>query len=94
MTARFHPEFPAEVRRFAKDYAGISIGLGERFRGEIDAGIVAIKSSPGSAGHFLDLGSSIVPEVRRRNLHAFPFFHSLRRRRRRLDFRFGTSQPI
>jgi hypothetical protein len=74
MTARFHPEFPADVRRFAKDYAGISIGLGERFRGEIDAGIVAIKSSPGSAGHFLDLGSSVVPEVRRRNLHAFPFF--------------------
>ena len=49
MTARFHPEFPADVRRFAKDYAGISIGLGERFRGEIDAGIVAIKSSPGWA---------------------------------------------
>lgn len=44
--------------------------------GEIDAGIVAIKSSPGSAGHFLDLGSSIVPEVRRRNLHAFPFSFS------------------
>jgi hypothetical protein len=34
----------------------------------------AIKSSPTSAGHFLNLGSSIVPELRRRNLKSFPFF--------------------
>jgi hypothetical protein len=34
----------------------------------------AVKASPTSAGHFLNLGSSIVPEFRRRNLKAFHFF--------------------
>ncbi len=74
MTVRFHPEFPADVRKFAASYTDISSGLGDRFRCEIDEGITAIKSAPSGAGHFLNLGSSIVPEVRRRNLRAFPFF--------------------
>jgi hypothetical protein len=74
MRVRFHPEFPADVRKFAADYSDISPGLGERFRQEVDEGIAAIKSSPSGAGHFLNLGSAIVPEVRRRNLRAFPFF--------------------
>lgn len=29
---------------------------------------------PGGAGHFLHTGSLVVPESRRRNLHAFPLF--------------------
>jgi hypothetical protein len=74
MRVRFHPEFPTDVRSFTADYAKVSVGLGERFRQEIDEAITAIKSSPGGAGHFLNLGSSIVPELRRRNLRAFPFF--------------------
>lgn len=74
MRLRFHPEFPSDVRKFAADYSEISPGLGERFRHEIDEAITAIKTTPGGAGHFLNLGSRIVPEVRRRNLRAFPFF--------------------
>jgi len=74
MRVLFHPEFPKDIRRFEAEYARISDGLAERFRQEIDAAVDAIESSPGSAGHFLNLGSSIVPELRRRNLRAFPFF--------------------
>lgn len=74
MRVRFHPEFPTDVRNFAASYAAVSIGLGDRFRLEIDEAIATIKSSPGGAGHFLNLGSAIVPELRRRNLRAFPFF--------------------
>ncbi|MEI9863984.1 MAG: hypothetical protein WDN00_05420 [Limisphaerales bacterium] len=36
--------------------------------------MAAVKSSPQSAGHYLKLGSAIVPEFRRRNLKAFPHF--------------------
>ena len=74
MSVRFHPEFPTDVRNFTAAYAGISAGLGERFHREIDEAIAAIKSSPGGAGHFLNLSSAIVPDLRRRNLHVFPFF--------------------
>jgi hypothetical protein len=59
MKVVFHPEFPKDVRRF---------------RREIDSAVDAIKSSPTSAGHFLNLGSAVVPDLRRRNLKAFPFF--------------------
>ena len=74
MRVLFHPEFPNDVRRFTAEYANVSIGLAARFQQEIDAAVAAIKSAPGSAGHFLNLGSAIVPELRRRNLRAFPFF--------------------
>ena len=74
MRVFFHPEFPKDVRRFAYEYAQVSPGLAARFRGEIDSAIEAIKQSPASAGHFLHLGSKVVAELRRRNLHAFPFF--------------------
>ncbi len=74
MRVRFHPEFPADVRKFTADYSAISAGLGERFSREIDDAISAIKEAPNGAGHFLNLGSTVVPEIRRRNLHAFPFF--------------------
>jgi hypothetical protein len=74
MRVLFHPEFPQDIRRFADGYIKISPGLAERFRREIDEAIDAIKAAPGSAGHFLNLGSKIVPELRRRNLRAFPFF--------------------
>jgi hypothetical protein len=74
MRVLFHPEFPQDVRRFAAGYAQISSGLAERFRSEIDHAVEAIKAAPKSAGHYLNLGSKIVPELRRRNLRAFPFF--------------------
>ena len=74
MRVLFHPEFPKDVWRFEAEYTNVSTGLAVRFRKEIDDAVEAIKSAPGSAGHFLNLGSAIVPELRRRNLRAFPFF--------------------
>jgi hypothetical protein len=74
MTVIFHPEFPKDIRKFESGYAEISSGLALRFRTEIDVAVAAVKSSPQSAGHFLNLGSAIVPEFRRRNLKAFPHF--------------------
>jgi hypothetical protein len=74
MTFLFHPEFPNDQRKFQADYAAISEGLGVRFRQEIDEAIEAIKTSPNGAGHFINTGSTIGPEFRRRNLKAFPFF--------------------
>jgi hypothetical protein len=74
MRALFHPEFPKDIRRFEADYARVSIGLAKRFRDEVDQAVDAVKYSPTSAGHFLNIGSLIVPHLRRRNLQAFPFF--------------------
>jgi hypothetical protein len=74
MRVIFHPEFPQDVRRFADAYCEISPNLATRFRLEMDAAIEAVKQSPTSAGHYLNLRSKIVPELRRRNLRAFPFF--------------------
>jgi hypothetical protein len=74
MRVTFHPEFAQDIRRFESEYHQIAPKLGERFRGEIDKAIEAIKKSPGSAGHFLNSGSTIVREFRRRNLRGFPFF--------------------
>lgn len=74
MRVRYHPGFPADVRRFEAEYARISDGLAARFRNEIERAVDDIKSSPASAGHFLRVGSAVVKELRRRNLRAFPFF--------------------
>jgi hypothetical protein len=74
MRVVFHPEFPQDVRRFGMEYALLSEGLAGRFWQEVDDAVNAITSSPSAAGHYLNLGSSIVPELRRRNLRAFPFF--------------------
>jgi hypothetical protein len=74
MRVFFHPDFSKDVRRFQAEYASISAGLSVRFRQELDETVEAIKSSPTSAGHFLNLGSKFVRELRRRNLRAFPFF--------------------
>jgi hypothetical protein len=70
----FHPDFPKDIRKFAADYREISGGLAARFRKEVEDAIDAIKASPQGAGHFLHTGSRAVPEFRRRNLRAFPFF--------------------
>ena len=74
MTVIFHPAFPKDVQRFEGEYAQISEGLATRFRQEVDSALDLIKTAPTRAGHFLNLGSTIVPEFRRRNLKAFPFF--------------------
>jgi hypothetical protein len=74
MTVVYHPEFPQDIKRFEAQYQEISLQLGRRFRAEVDKAIEYIKESPSSAGHFLNTGSQIVKEVRRRNLKSFPFF--------------------
>src|ERR1051325_7329922 len=74
MRVSFHPEFPKDIRRFEAEYSTISDGLATRFRREIDEALQVIKASPSGAGHFLNVRSGIVPELRRRNLRAFPFF--------------------
>ncbi|MEQ2008296.1 MAG: hypothetical protein ABMA26_16015 [Limisphaerales bacterium] len=48
--------------------------MASRFRKEVDTAVEQVKASPTSAGHFLNLGSHVVRQVRRRNLRAFPFF--------------------
>jgi hypothetical protein len=48
--------------------------LALRFRTELTDAFEAIQASPQSAGHFVQTGSLVVPEFRRRNLRAFPFF--------------------
>ena len=74
MRVVFHPEFPRDIRKFEADYKTISDGLGARFRQEVLEAIDAIKSSPQGAGHYLQTGSQVVQDFRRRNLRAFPFF--------------------
>jgi hypothetical protein len=74
MRVSYHPEFPQDIKRYQAQYLEISPQLGLRFRAEIDKAIELIKASPGSAGHFLNTGSQMVKEVRRRNLPSFPFF--------------------
>ena len=74
MRVFFHPEFPKDVRRFETEYTQVSDGLAARFRQEVDRAVEAITSSPSGAGHFLSVASAVVPELRRRNLRAFPFF--------------------
>ena len=74
MRVVFHPDFPKEIKGFEFQYREISERLGLRFRGEVDGAIEHIKTQPSSAGHFLNTGSKIVREVRRRNLVSFPFF--------------------
>lgn len=74
MNVVFHPEFPKDIRKFEADYKAISSSLGDRFRKEVLEAIDAIKSAPQGAGHYLQTGSQVVREFRRRNLRAFPFF--------------------
>lgn len=74
MRVLFHPEFPKDQRKFEADYAEISQGLVERFRSEIADAIEAVKASPSSEGHFVNTGSEVTREFRRRNLQDFPFF--------------------
>ncbi len=74
MTVLYHPEFARDIQRFAVRYADISPKLGVRFRQDVDAVLVAVKANPASAGHFINTGSLILREVRRRNLEVFPFF--------------------
>ena len=74
MKVLFHPDFPSDQRKFQAGYAEISPGLAARFQRGVDDAITAIKEAPTAAGHFVNTGSAVVPEFRRRNLNAFPFF--------------------
>ena len=97
MTVLYHPSFPEDIRRFAHDYAAISAILGPRFRTDVDLAIAAVIESPTAAGHFVQTGSSVVREVRRRNLAVFPFFILYAVAGERLIFASlipGASDPI
>jgi hypothetical protein len=74
MRVRFHPEFARDVLRFAGEYGAISPRLKARFRNEVDEALARIKAEPTAAGHFLNTGSALVTDVRRRNLVSFPYF--------------------
>ena len=74
MTILYHPEFAHDIRRFACKYQEISPPLAVRFQGEVDSALNAVMANPTAAGHFINTGSLILREVRRRNLEIFPFF--------------------
>ena len=74
MTVLYHPDFARDIRRFAAEYEQVSPGLATRFRREVDEALESIKGAPQAAGHFLQTGSKVVREFRRRNLRAFSFF--------------------
>lgn len=74
MTVVFHPKFADDIRQHGTRYDLIAPNLGQRFRAEVNIGIDSVKMSPKSAGHYLDTGSDVVRDVRRRNLRSFPFF--------------------
>ncbi|MFT4688763.1 MAG: hypothetical protein ACJASX_002488 [Limisphaerales bacterium] len=65
MKVTFHPEFTDDILRFEKDYREVSDSLAKRFRNELDVAIEVVKESPTNAGHFLDLGSEGVGDLRR-----------------------------
>jgi hypothetical protein len=73
MIIGYHAEFGPDIRRFEEQYRKVSQILAERFRKEIGEAIERVKSSPGSAGHFVNTGSKVLP-IRRLNLRRFPFF--------------------
>jgi len=74
MRVVYHPDFPKEIKSFEAQYFQLSQKLAQRFRADIDDIIEKVKTAPSSAGHFLNTGSTVVKEVRRRNLSFFPFF--------------------
>jgi hypothetical protein len=74
MTVLYHPDFAKDIRKFEAQYLEVSTGLAERFRQEVFAALDAIKAAPEAAGHFLQTGSRVIHEFRRRNLRAFPLF--------------------
>lgn len=74
MTILYHPEFVRDIQRFAIQYAEISPRLAARFHRDIDVALTAVKTNPTGAGQFINTGSVILREVRRRNLDSFPFF--------------------
>ena len=74
MKVAFHPEFPRDQRKFEADYREISPALAGRFSRRDRRGSRRDQGRASGAGHFLHTGSAVVPEFRRRNLHAFPFF--------------------
>jgi hypothetical protein len=73
MRVIYHPDFPNDVRKFEAHYVTVSGGLAGRFRQELDDALEAIKASPLGAGHFLNLGSSVVRAMRRRNRFRFSY---------------------
>jgi hypothetical protein len=74
MTVLYHPEFARDIQQFAASDEDLSPKLGLKFRHDVNTALAAVQINPTSAGHFINTGSLILREVRRRNLHEFPFF--------------------
>jgi len=74
MTVVYHPDFAGDIRGYESQYAELSPLLVGRFRADLDSALAAIITHPTNAGHFVNTGSTIVREIRRRNLSNFPFF--------------------
>lgn len=74
MKVQFHADFPQDILHFAENYRMISNTLTERFRQEVDSAIETVKPSATGAEHRLEVKSTIVPDLNRRNLKVFPFF--------------------
>ena len=74
MRILYHPGLARDIQQFAGKYAEISPRLSERFRQDIDGALLAVKTNPTGAGLYINTGSLILREVRRRNLETFPFF--------------------
>ena len=73
MRVTFHPGFSKDILKYGSPYSVISDRLEGRFREDLDRALAAIKDSPRSAGHFLNVPHAL-GEVRRKNLRDFPFF--------------------
>jgi hypothetical protein len=74
VNVQYHPEFAQDVLRFSAQYGAISSRLESRFRNEVAEALGRIEMEPAAAGHFLNTGSAILKDVRRRNLVSFPLF--------------------
>ena len=74
MRIQLHPDFAKDIRRFESEYRSVTPALGQRFLKDVTAALDAVKLSPLSAGHYVNTGSQIIRDCRRRNLRAFPFF--------------------
>jgi hypothetical protein len=92
MRVSYHPDFPKEIKRFEAQYREVSEQLALRFRAEVDNAIEHIKSSPGSAGHFLNTGSQVVKEVRSAICPRFHFLFCTVFMK--ICWYFGPSSPV
>ena len=74
MTVVVHPALEDDIRRYAGEYGLIYETLGQRFFIEVRAALTSIETGPEYAGHLLKTRLTRIKDIRRCNLHSFPFF--------------------